>query len=70
MTHDTILDELDEYCSQTGLKRSTVCLRALNDGKYITRYYRRLEVLTRDAEKIRQYMKDNPPAVPDRKGAA
>ena len=61
MTHETILQELEEYCCATGLKPSTVCVRALNDSRYVARHKRRLDALDRDAEKIRRYMRDNPP---------
>lgn len=61
MSHETILAELEEYCERVGLKPSTVCVRALNDSRYVKRHHRRLEVLDRDAEKLRQYMVNHPP---------
>jgi hypothetical protein len=60
MTHETILEELEDYCRATGLKPSTVCVRALNDSRYVARHQRRLDALNRDANKIRQYMAENP----------
>lgn len=60
MTYETILEELKDYCRATGLKPSTVCVRALNDSRYVARHQRRLDALNRDANKIRQYMAENP----------
>lgn len=60
MTHETILEELEDYCRAAGLKASTVCVRALNDSRYVARHRRRLEALDRDAEKIRRFIADNP----------
>lgn len=60
MTYNSILNELDEYCAAAGLKPSTVCVRALNDSRYVTRHNRRIEVLERDAQKIRDYIAANP----------
>lgn len=65
MTYLTIIAELEEYCRRAGLKASTVCVKALNDSRYPTRHARRLEVLDRDANKLRRYMKDNPPPEKD-----
>jgi hypothetical protein len=67
MTYDLILDELHEYCRLKGWKPSTVCVRALNDGRYPDRHKRRIEALERDAQKLRQFMADNPP--PAERGA-
>ena len=61
MTYATLLEELDAYCRAKGWKASTVCLRALNDGRYPARHQRRLDALERDAAKLRQFMADNPP---------
>lgn len=61
MSYDTLLDDLSAYCRAKGWKASTVCVRALNDGRYPARHQRRLDVLERDANKIRQFMADNPP---------
>jgi len=61
MCHENFIDELEDYCARVGLKPSTVCFRALNDGKYVARHRRRLEVLARDADRIRKYMAEHPP---------
>ena len=61
MKHEHILVELEAYCKSVGLKPSTVCVRALNDSRYAKRMKRRLEALERDAERLRQYMAENPP---------
>lgn len=57
----SIMDELANYCAQVGCKASTICVKVLNDSRYPKRHARRLEVLARDAEKLRRYMADNPP---------
>jgi len=62
MKHESVIDELHAYCEEVGLKASTVCVRALNDSRYVSRHERRLDALERDAQRLRQYMKDNPPA--------
>lgn len=61
MGYETIIDELHGYCAKIGLKPSTVCVRALNDSRYVQRHTRRIEALNRDAEKIRRYIAANPP---------
>ncbi|MFU1606573.1 XRE family transcriptional regulator [Sulfitobacter pontiacus] len=60
MSYKTILAELEEYCGKTGLKPSTVCVRALNDSRYVTRHLRRIAALDKDAQKIRNYMAAHP----------
>jgi len=65
MTHETILDELEEYCRTAGLKPSTVCVRALNDSRYPARYRRKAASLKREVEKLRSYMAQNPPKQED-----
>lgn len=66
MTYETIIDELKEYCRASGLKPSTVCVRALNDSRYVERHQRRLDALERDANKIRRYISQNP--IPFKRG--
>lgn len=61
MSYQTILTELDEYCREAGLKASTVCVRALNDSRYVERHHRRLAALERDAGRIREYIREHPP---------
>lgn len=60
MTHEEIIDELKDYCRATGLKPSTVCVRALNDSRYVARRERSVARLSRDADRLRKYMADNP----------
>tara|TARA_R110000796_G_scaffold45616_42_gene110460 strand:- start:768 stop:977 length:210 start_codon:yes stop_codon:yes gene_type:complete len=60
MSYKTILTELEAYCEKTGLKPSTVCVRALNDSRYVTRHLRRIDALDKDAQKIRNYMAAHP----------
>ncbi|MGY9038399.1 MAG: hypothetical protein ACKVLA_11330 [Rhodobacterales bacterium] len=60
MGYNTILAELETYCGETGLKPSTVCVRALNDSRYVARHLRRIAALEKDAQKIRDYMAAHP----------
>jgi len=60
MEHRNILSELEAYCHEVGLKPSTVCVRALNDSRYVGRLKRRLAAMDRDAERLRDYMLANP----------
>ena len=60
MEHRNILSELEAYCHEVGLKPSTVCVRALNDSRYVARLKRRLAAMDRDAERLRDYMLANP----------
>lgn len=61
MKFASIIEELRDYCAKAHLKPSTVCVRALNDSRYVSRHYRRLEALEKDAEKLRDYMRAHPP---------
>jgi hypothetical protein len=65
MTHETLLDELNDYCARVGLKSSTVCVRALNDSRYPARHLRRVDAMARDAERLRKFMRENPPKSED-----
>ena len=60
MSYNTILAELETYCGEAGLKPSTVCVRALNDSRYVARHMRRIAALEKDAQKIRDYMVAHP----------
>ena len=64
MCDKSILSELNAYCDRAGLKPSTVCVRALNDSRYVPRLVRRLDAIERDAQKLRDYMASNPPPDP------
>ncbi|MGR3605304.1 hypothetical protein [Sulfitobacter sp.] len=69
MSYENILNELEAYCALSGLKPSTICVRALNDSRYVARHKKRLAALDADAEKIRQYIAANPVAKEKRDAA-
>ena len=61
MNDDALLRELEEYCRLAGLKASTVCVRALNDSRFVSRHRRRLDRIAQDSLLLRQFMTENPP---------
>jgi hypothetical protein len=61
MLHDDLLDELERYHRLTGLAVSTICVRAINDSRFVARHQRRLRNIAKDAYRIRKYMAENPP---------
>ncbi len=60
MTYPDIISELEDYCGATGLKPSTVCVRALENSRFYEREKRRAEMLAEKARLIRAYMTANP----------
>ena len=49
------------YCDAVNLAPSTVCVRAVGDSRYLTRHQKRIEALQRDEQKLRDFMRANPP---------
>ena len=47
-------------CAAKGWKASTVCVRALNDSKFVQRHQRRLKQMAKDETRLRKYMAANP----------
>tara|TARA_B100002003_G_scaffold227027_1_gene234295 strand:+ start:2451 stop:2666 length:216 start_codon:yes stop_codon:yes gene_type:complete len=61
MENQALLDEIETYCRSTGLSPSTVCLRAAGNGHLPKRLQSGGECLPRTMEKVRAYMRENPP---------
>lgn len=61
MEHAALIDEIDAYCSRTGLSASTVCLRAVGNAHLPARLKAGGQCLPRTADRVRAYMRDNPP---------
>ena len=57
------LKEIEEYSEAVGLKISTVCRKAINDGKFYTRIKAGGECLPSTSKRFKQYIADNPPGV-------
>jgi hypothetical protein len=64
MAEDTLLRDLHNYCREIGWKHSTVCVRALNDSKFVERHQRRVERIAQDEARLRRFMAENPPPAP------
>jgi hypothetical protein len=56
-----LLGEIESYCRATGMSRSTLCLRVLNNSRFFERLEARNARLAREAELLRRFMRDNPP---------
>jgi len=62
--HQDILRELDAYAKAVGIDTSTVCRKATGNPRLHERLARRLQSLSRDAERLRKFMVENPPVKP------
>lgn len=56
-----IFDELSDYCDASGVSPATVCLRALNNSRFVERHRRRVDKIAQDEADLREYMRQNPP---------
>lgn len=61
-----LLNEIDAYLSRAQkigapIAETTFGLRAVNDGKFVGRLRDGKDVTMRIAERVRQWIKDNPP---------
>jgi hypothetical protein len=56
-----LLNEIRAFCAAIGIKPTTFGLRAVNDGGFVPRLESGGECLPRTAEKVRAYMRANPP---------
>lgn len=61
MDIDPLIQEIDRYAEETGLKPETVVRRATDNPRLYTRLPKQAERLTEAAVKIRAYMQANPP---------
>ena len=60
-TYSAVISELEAYCAKAGVSPSTVTSRALNNARFLQRSNRKGAQLVRDAQALRDYMKNNPP---------
>jgi hypothetical protein len=56
-----LLSEAEAYCGAAGIKLATLGYYATNDTRLFARLRSGGECLPRTAEKVRAYMRDNPP---------
>src|ERR1700704_6084340 len=62
--NDAILQEISDFCRQTGLAESTFGRRAVNDGKLASRLRNGGRITTDTLERIRTFMARNSDGVP------
>jgi SAM-dependent methyltransferase len=60
MTAQDLLQEISEYCRQTGLAESTFGRRAVNDGKLASRLRHGGRITTDTLERVRHFIAANP----------
>ena len=59
MNAQELLQEISDYCRQTGLAESTFGRRAVNDGKLASRLRRGGRITTETLDRIRAFMLSN-----------
>src|SRR5450432_3281097 len=59
MTAQELLQEISDYCRQTGLAESTFGRRAVNDGKLASRLRHGGRITTETLDRIRAFMTQN-----------
>ena len=62
MDDKKLLDEITTYCGASGMKPSTLGLKALGNSRFVDRLKRRIDKSEEDAATVRAFMRDNPPA--------
>ena len=60
MNAQELLQEISDYCRQTGLAESTFGRRAVNDGKLAARLRNGGRITTETLDRIRAFMADEP----------
>lgn len=66
MTAQELISEIDSYCTKAGITPATLCVRAIGNSRFYPRLLRRIENDARVAEKIRQFISENPvPETPE-----
>lgn len=56
-----LLDEIETYCREAGIKPSSLGIMVLNNGRFFDRLTRRAKKDAADAAAIRAYITANPP---------
>jgi hypothetical protein len=62
MMMSDLISEMKSYCDRSGTAASTLGRRALGDPSFVSRLRGGGECLPRTVEKVRAYMRANPPA--------
>ncbi len=62
MDNANILTEIDTYLAKTEMAPSTLGLKAINDGKAVNRLRSGKRMWPETIDKLRQFMRDNPPS--------
>jgi hypothetical protein len=62
MMMSDLISEMKSYCDRSGTAASTLGRRALGDPSFVSRLRGGGECLPRTVERVRAYMRDNPPA--------
>ena len=60
MEHD-LISEIEAYCAATGISPATLGVRALGNSRFLERLQRRKAKLATDTDRLRDFMRDNPP---------
>ena len=55
-----IADEVRKYCEERGIAPSTLCLKVLNNARFLDRHLRRKVKDDEALVALRQYMSENP----------
>ena len=64
-TREQLLEEMDAFLSQTGMKKSVFGTRAANDDKFVERVRAGSGFTVQTLDKVRKFMRDyRPPAAP------
>lgn len=66
---ESLLAEIRAYCAEADMKPSTLGLYALGSSRFVDRLERRSAKALQDAEKVRAWMRANPPDARKRAGA-
>jgi hypothetical protein len=65
MTDTSISEEIRRYCAAADISASTLCVRALQNSRFMDRRERKLEKLAENEAALRKYMRENPPVKTD-----
>lgn len=67
---DRLVAEIEAYCERAGMAETTFGRKALNDGKVVSRLRSGGRVWPETAERVRQFIRDNPAQRDERDSAA
>ena len=70
MEPETLLTKIKAYCAAAEMKPSVFGLKAVNDGKLVSRLEAGGECLPRTSKKVATFIAENPPQPREMQGAA